>query len=97
MIGAGVAAVGIVALVVKIKATDHIVSSVAQAVGGAAVDAVGGVATGVVTGVSDAVGIRSPSDTITDANECKAYLDANGWMDASQACSLPAYWSAMRM
>lgn len=101
LVGAGVVALGVAAIALKVKYSDGIVSGLAADAGAAVVDAavgvVDGAATGAATAVSKVVGIRAPGETITDANECKAYLDANGWLDASQACSLPAYWSAMRM
>lgn len=105
IVGAGVAAVGLLGLLSQFKQTEGVVSAVGEgigeAVGSGAVavvsGAAAGVAKGVAGGVSKVIGIRTPGQTITDPYECKAYIDENGWLDGSQACSLPAYWQAMKM
>lgn len=97
MIGLGVGLLALLYIVKKPGAA----ASAGVAVGTAAVDAVGGavsgVTTGVVTGVSEAVGLPTPAETITDAQQCKLYLDANGYLAASAKCSAPAFFEAITL
>lgn len=93
LIGAGVAAAALLYLIKKPGAA----ASAGQAIGAAAVDAAEGAAVGVVGGIGGLVGLPSPSETITDAEQCKLYLDANGYWAASAKCSAPAFIEATMM
>lgn len=93
LIGAGVMAALLLYLIKKPGAA----ASAGQAVGEAAVDAVEGVATGVVGGIGGIVGLPSPSETITDAEQCRLYLNEHGYWAASAACSAPAFIEATVM
>lgn len=93
LIGGGVAALGLLYLVNKPGAAKNIGFSVGEA----AVDVVDGTVTGVVTGISNGIGLPTPAETITDPQECKRYLDANGYWAASAHCSLPAFAQAITM
>lgn len=66
-----------------------------EEIGGAIVDAVGGVATGVIDGISEGVGIPTTKQTIKGAAECRLYMNAYGVMEASFACSAPAFAAAL--
>lgn len=96
ILGAVAAGVGLFILV-KAKGVADLIEPLAETAGEVAVQAVSGVATGVVTGISKGVGLPTPSETITDAQECKRYLDANGYWAASAHCSLPAFAQAITM
>lgn len=91
LIGAGVAGLGLLYLVNQAGTAKE----AGQAVGGFVVDAVGGVATGAIDGISDAVGIPTTSETITDVQECRRYMDANGVWEASFKCGAPAFIGAL--
>jgi hypothetical protein len=88
LIGAGVALLAMLYLVKKKGAA----AGAGVAVGTAAVDLVGGVTTGVVTGVSQAIGIPTPAETITDPTACQAYADENGTWSAIGKCGMPAFF-----
>jgi hypothetical protein len=88
LIGAGVALLAVLYMVKKKGAA----AGVGEAVGTAAVDMVGGVTTGVVTGISQAIGIPTPAETITDPTACQAYADANGTWSAIGKCGAPAFF-----
>lgn len=66
-----------------------------EEIGGAIVDAAGGVATGVIDGISTGIGIPTTSQTITDGAACKIYMNKYGVLEASMACSAPAFASAI--
>ena len=66
-----------------------------EEIGGAIIDAAGGVATGVIDGISEGVGIPTTKQTITDAAECKLYMNRYGVLEASFACSAPAFAQAI--
>jgi hypothetical protein len=75
----------------------NLAENTAQAATEAVLGMAGGVATGVVDGVSTTIGIPTTKETITDARECKMYLDANGYWSASAKCSAPAFFEAITM
>lgn len=91
LVGIGIAAIALLYLVKRPGAA----AQAGTAVGQAAVEAVGGVATGVLDGASQAVGIPTTSETITDVQECKRFMDANGVWAASFQCAAPAFIGAM--
>lgn len=72
----------------------------AEAVGAAAVDAAVDLATGVTVGaldgISGVIGIPTTKQTITDAGECRRYMDANGWYTGTWACSTGAFNEAIQ-
>lgn len=72
-------------------------SDVGEAIGGGVVDVIGGVGTGVVDGISDAIGIPTTKETITDANACYLFLNEHGYWEASKHCSAGAFWEASMM
>ena len=87
-----IAAVAAVIYMVKKKGA---AADVGAAVGGAIVDAAGGVATGILDGVSTAIGIPTTSETLTDTNECRSYMDANGIWSSLGKCGAPAFMRAV--
>lgn len=108
LIGAGVAAVAIMVIVAKKDALGGmlggVVESVAdagvgigEAAGGFAVDVAGGVATGVLDGISVGIGIPTTKETITDAQECRIYMNEFGYWKALGKCSAGAFNEALFM
>lgn len=97
----GVVGVGLYLLIKQQGGVPNLVKNLAkntaQAGTEAALGAVGGVATGVIDGISTTIGIPTIEETITDARECKMYLDANGYWSASAKCSAPAFFEAITM
>jgi hypothetical protein len=93
VIGVGIGALALLYLIKKPGAAE----SAGVAVGAAAVDMAGGIVKGVVTEVADEVGLPTPAETITDAAECKVYMDENGWLKASAKCAAPAFFEALAM
>lgn len=87
-----IAAVAAVIYLVKKKGA---AGAAGAAVGGAIVDAAGGVATGILDGVSTAIGIPTTSETLTDTNECRAYMDENGIWSSLGKCGAPAFMRAV--
>lgn len=106
MVIAGAAVVGAALLLVGKKVSDAMPSlsdlpsaagDAAATVAAGAVSAANGAVVGTVTGVSEAVGLPTPAETITDSAACKVYMDANGWWAASAKCSAPALIGAMQL
>ena len=94
----GLGAVAIVAVgYISSKGVASVASDAGQAAGQAVVAAANGVAVGAVTGVSEGLGIPTPSETITDPAQCKAYIDANGYWSGFAQCSAPAFAKALTM
>jgi len=95
--------VKVVAIVAAVAALVYLVkkkgaaTDLGVAVGGAIVDAAGGLATGVLDGVSVAVGIPTTSQTLTNADECKTFMDQYGVWDSVGKCSLPAFMRTVEM
>lgn len=91
LIGVAVAAIALVVLVKKKGAA----ADVGGAIGGAVVDLAGGIATGVLDGVSNAIGIPTTSETITDVGQCRAFMDEYGAYAGTYGCSAGAYLKAV--
>lgn len=91
LIGVGVAGLGLLYLIKKPGAA----TALGEEFGGAVVDAVGGAATGALDGISEGVGIPTTKETITDVQECRRYMDANGVWEASFKCGAPAFIGAL--
>lgn len=92
ILGAGAAALALLVLVKKKGAA----AAAGAAVGGAAVEVVTGVTTGALDGISEVIGIPTTKQTITDAGECRRYMDANGWYTGTWACSTGAFNEAIQ-
>lgn len=91
LIGVAVAAIALVVMVKKKGAA----ADVGDAIGGAVVDFAGGIATGVLDGVSNAIGIPTTSETITDVGQCRAFMDEYGAYAGTYGCSAGAYLKAV--
>jgi hypothetical protein len=77
LIGAGVAALAVLYLVMK----DGAAAAAGEAVGGAVVDAAVGVTSGVALGVGDAIGLPRTNQT-----ECEKAMAEGRYWDASFVC-----------
>ena len=93
----GAALVGIVGYALYRITKPGAATAAGTAVGTAFIDLSGGVATGVINGVSNSVGLTPTTETITDADQCKIYMDANGKWAASTKCGAPAFIKALMM
>jgi hypothetical protein len=93
----GAALVGVVGYALYRITKPGAAGNAGAALGTAFIDLSGGVATGVINGVSNSVGLPTTNETITDANECKIYMDANGKWAASTKCGAPAFVKALMM
>lgn len=96
-VGAGVGALALLYLVKKPGAA----AAAGESIGSAAVEVVTGTVNGAVstavTDLTEWTGLPTPAETITDAQECKLYLDENGMLAASAKCSAPAFFKALTM
>lgn len=107
LIGGGAALVALLVGALWVRSRGG-VGGAAQAVGGAAVDAVaglasgavqaaGGVASGAVSGASGAVGLPTPSQTVTDPRHARWLIDNAGLWQASKWSGVPALTKALTM
>lgn len=72
-------------------------ASFGQAVGQGAVSAAGGVASGAVGAVGSAVGLPTPSETLTDPRQVRWLIDRVGYFEASKWAGAGALFDAWRM
>lgn len=89
--------VGAVAVAIYLVKKPGAAAGLGEEVGGAIVDLAGGIATGAIDGISEGVGIPTTKQTITNAAECKMFMDKNGVWEASFACGAPAFATALLM
>lgn len=66
-----------------------------EEIGDAIVDLAGGAATGVIDGISEGIGIPTTKETIKDVGQCRLYMNQYGVLEASFACSAPAFAGAL--
>lgn len=92
----GLIVVAVAAIVYLVKKPGAAIS-LGEDIGGAVVDLAGGIATGAIDGISEGVGIPTTKQTITNAAECKMFMDKNGVWEASFACGAPAFATALLM
>lgn len=94
MLGLGLLGLGAVGLFVWKKGG---IAGAAASVGAGAVEAVGGAVSGGVGAIGSAVGLPTPAQTTTDAEEARWIIDNVGTFAASKWAGAPAFIQALMM